>query len=139
MTLHQLEAMRAGGIHDQRAAASCCYSTDREWLVPHFEEDALRPRALILGTAYVDGWLVTRDALGRVSRAGIVTYVKRDLTSDHGAFGICGGTPTARRGDLLRVNTGAARRVLPPPTTRAGGQHWGVTELRQLRARREHP
>src|SRR5205085_3098515 len=38
LALRQLEAMRAGGIHDQLGGGFHRYSTDREWLVPHFEK-----------------------------------------------------------------------------------------------------
>src|SRR5439155_1352774 len=38
MALRQLDAMRAGGIHDHLGGGFHRYSTDREWLVPHFEQ-----------------------------------------------------------------------------------------------------
>ena len=33
-----LEAMNAGGIHDHLGGGYARYSTDAEWLVPHFEK-----------------------------------------------------------------------------------------------------
>src|SRR5262249_50186524 len=38
MVEHTLRAMRAGGIYDQIGYGFHRYSTDREWLVPHFEK-----------------------------------------------------------------------------------------------------
>ena len=33
-----LVAMKRGGIYDQLGGGLCRYSTDHEWLVPHFEK-----------------------------------------------------------------------------------------------------
>src|SRR5262249_25751472 len=38
MVVRQLDAMRRGGIHDHLGGGFHRYSTDREWLVPHFEK-----------------------------------------------------------------------------------------------------
>jgi uncharacterized protein YyaL (SSP411 family) len=38
MVTHTLTKMAAGGIHDQLAGGFHRYSTDDEWLVPHFEK-----------------------------------------------------------------------------------------------------
>ena len=87
MPLRQLEAMRVGGIHDHVGGGFHRYSTDREWLVPHFEKMRY-DQALILD-AFVDGWLVTRDERWAAVARGIVEYVLHDLTSEGGAF-FCG-------------------------------------------------
>ena len=79
-----LRAMRRGGIYDQIGFGFHRYSTDREWLVPHFEK-MLYDQALLL-TAYAEGFQATRDPLfGSVVRE-IASYVLRDLTSPEGAF-----------------------------------------------------
>ncbi len=48
-----LDAMAAGGIHDQLGGGFARYSTDDEWLVPHFEkmlyDNALLTRAYLHG------------------------------------------------------------------------------------------
>ena len=56
-----LDAMAAGGIHDQLGGGFARYSTDDFWLVPHFEK-MLYDNAL-LTRAYLHGYLVTGDAL----------------------------------------------------------------------------
>lgn len=38
MVVKTLKSMAAGGIHDHIGGGFCRYSTDREWLVPHFEK-----------------------------------------------------------------------------------------------------
>lgn len=52
MALHTLDAMAAGGIHDQLGGGFHRYSTDSEWRVPHFEmmlyDQALIARAYLL-------------------------------------------------------------------------------------------
>src|SRR5947209_4297052 len=55
-----LDAMTAGGIHDQLGGGFHRYATDAVWLVPHFEQ-MLYDNAQ-LARAYVHGWQVTGDA-----------------------------------------------------------------------------
>ncbi len=49
-----LDAMMAGGIHDQIGGGFARYSVDASWLVPHFEK-MLYDNALLAG-AYLHGW-----------------------------------------------------------------------------------
>ncbi len=127
MCVHQLEAMRAGGIHDQVGGGFHRYSTDREWLVPHFEK-MLYDQALILD-AYVDGWLVTRDARWAEVARGIVTNVKRDLTSERGAF-FCGedADSEGEEGRFYVWTPAQIAEALPPEDARVVAEHWDVTE-----------
>ena len=128
MALHQLEAMRAGGIHDQVGGGFHRYSTDREWLVPHFEK-MLYDQALILD-AYVDGWLATHDPRWAEVARGIVTYVRRDLTSDRGAF-FCGedADSEGEEGRFYVWTPAQLAEALTPDDARVVAEHWGVTEL----------
>ena len=50
-----LDAMAAGGMHDQLGGGFARYSTDDFWLVPHFEK-MLYDNAL-LTRAYLHGYL----------------------------------------------------------------------------------
>jgi uncharacterized protein YyaL (SSP411 family) len=79
-----LDAMAAGGMHDQAGGGFHRYSVDDYWLVPHFEK-MLYDQAL-LGGAYLRGWLVTREPRYRRVLEGIVGYVLRDLTHPLGGF-----------------------------------------------------
>ena len=63
-----LDAMAAGGIHDQLGGGFARYSTDDSWLVPHFEK-MLYDNAL-LTRAYLHGYLVTGEIRYRGSRRG---------------------------------------------------------------------
>ncbi len=79
-----LDAMAAGGMHDQVGGGFHRYSVDEYWLVPHFEK-MLYDQALLAG-AYLRGWLVTREPRYRRVLEGIVDYVLRDLTHPLGGF-----------------------------------------------------
>jgi uncharacterized protein YyaL (SSP411 family) len=79
-----LEAMRLGGIFDQVGFGFHRYSTDREWLVPHFEK-MLYDQAL-LALAYLETYQATgKETYGTTAR-GIFTYVLRTMTSQGGGF-----------------------------------------------------
>ncbi len=79
-----LDAMAAGGMHDQVGGGFHRYSTDPYWLVPHFEK-MLYDQALLLG-AYTRGWLVTPAARYQRVADGIVDYVTRDLAHPDGGW-----------------------------------------------------
>jgi uncharacterized protein YyaL (SSP411 family) len=55
-----LDAMSSGGIYDHLAGGFARYSTDRRWLVPHFEK-MLYDNALLV-RAYTHAWQLTGDA-----------------------------------------------------------------------------
>ncbi len=94
MAFSQLDAMRAGGIHDHLGGGFHRYATDAAWLVPHFEK-MLYDQAQ-LAWAYLDGHVIAGSAgdssdpvraraYAETAR-GILTYVLRDLTSPEGGF-----------------------------------------------------
>ncbi len=79
-----LDRMAAGGIYDQIGGGFHRYSTDAEWLAPHFEK-MLYDNAL-LAAAYLDAWLVTRDENdARVVRETL-DYELREMRDPGGAF-----------------------------------------------------
>lgn len=79
-----LEAMHRGGIYDHIGFGFSRYSSDNQWLVPHFEK-MLYDNAL-LAIAYLEAYQATgREWFGEVARQ-IFTYVLRDMTSRSGAF-----------------------------------------------------
>jgi uncharacterized protein YyaL (SSP411 family) len=62
-----LDAMAAGGIYDHLGGGFARYSTDRRWLVPHFEK-MLYDNALLART-YLHAWQLTgKDAYRQVVR-----------------------------------------------------------------------
>ncbi len=84
MASETLQGMAAGGIHDQVGGGFHRYSTDAQWLVPHFEK-MLYDNAL-LATTYLEGYQATgNEAFARLTR-DILRYIERDMTSPQGAF-----------------------------------------------------
>jgi uncharacterized protein YyaL (SSP411 family) len=82
MAVTTLDAMAAGGIHDHLGGGFARYSTDNQWLVPHFEKMLYDQAGLL--RAFLHGWQTTGrpDYLSVVE--DIVTYVARDLTGSEG-------------------------------------------------------
>lgn len=79
-----LHAMRLGGIFDQVGFGFHRYSTDAEWLVPHFEKMLYDQALLVL--AYTEAYQVTSDVLFKLTAKEVLEYVLRDLTSPEGVF-----------------------------------------------------
>ncbi|MBI1799252.1 MAG: thioredoxin domain-containing protein [Candidatus Eisenbacteria bacterium] len=84
MAARQLDAMRAGGIHDHLGGGFHRYSTDAVWLVPHFEK-MLYDQAQLANT-YLEGFLSTANPDFAAAARDIFGYVGRDLTAPAGAF-----------------------------------------------------
>ncbi|MFX1331319.1 MAG: thioredoxin domain-containing protein [Promethearchaeota archaeon] len=79
-----LREMRKGGIWDHIGFGFHRYSTDAEWLLPHFEK-MLYDQAMLLH-AYIETFEATGDAFYSDVAQDIIQYVFRDLTSPEGAF-----------------------------------------------------
>jgi uncharacterized protein YyaL (SSP411 family) len=79
-----LQAMRRGGIYDHVGFGFHRYSTDSQWLVPHFEK-MLYDQAM-LAMAYTEAYQATgKEDYGKTARE-IFTYVLRDMTAPEGGF-----------------------------------------------------
>ncbi|MDF1657164.1 MAG: thioredoxin domain-containing protein [Verrucomicrobiales bacterium] len=79
-----LTEMRRGGIYDHVGFGIHRYSTDSEWLVPHFEK-MLYDQALVT-RIYLEAYQVTgKERYARTARE-ILAYVQRDMTSATGGF-----------------------------------------------------
>ncbi|MEO6595677.1 MAG: thioredoxin domain-containing protein [Planctomycetota bacterium] len=79
-----LAAMRRGGIYDQLGGGFHRYSTDRRWLVPHFEK-MLYDNAM-LASCYVDAWLATGDANYATVARETLDYLLREMRHERGGF-----------------------------------------------------
>jgi uncharacterized protein YyaL (SSP411 family) len=84
MVERTLKSMRCGGIYDQLGFGFHRYSTDSQWLVPHFEK-MLYDQAMS-AMAYTEAYQATRnDDYGKTAQE-ILTYVLRDMTAPEGGF-----------------------------------------------------
>jgi uncharacterized protein YyaL (SSP411 family) len=81
---HALGAMAQGGMYDLIGGGFSRYSTDNEWLVPHFEK-MLYDNAL-LSRAYLHAYLITgEDSFRRICEATL-DFVMREMTDSSGGF-----------------------------------------------------
>jgi len=87
MALHTLRAMRQGGIWDQLAGGIHRYSTDRHWLVPHFEK-MLYDQALVAYVA-LEAYQLTSDSQYYEMAENLLEFVLQEMTAPEGGF-YCG-------------------------------------------------
>ena len=79
-----LQKIFAGGIYDQLGGGLSRYSTDYEWLVPHFEK-MLYDNSLFVW-ALIETFQITKNPLYESAVRDVLAYVSRDMTSPAGAF-----------------------------------------------------
>lgn len=79
-----LDSMKNGGIYDHIGFGFSRYSTDKKWLIPHFEK-MLYDNALLC-IAYAEAFLATGNKSYSETAREILDYVLRDMTSPEGGF-----------------------------------------------------
>ncbi|MES2155777.1 MAG: thioredoxin domain-containing protein [bacterium] len=79
-----LEAMARGGIHDHLGGGFHRYSTDADWLLPHFEK-MLYDQAM-LAFAFTEGFAASGSAAYAAVVRSTLDYVVRDLADPAGGF-----------------------------------------------------
>ncbi len=84
MAEHTLLQMYRGGIFDHIGFGFCRYSTDKKYLVPHFEKMLYDNALLIL--AYCRAYGITKNELYLEIGEKTATYILREMTSEQGAF-----------------------------------------------------
>jgi uncharacterized protein len=126
MGLRTLDAMAAGGIYDHIVGGFCRYSTDAQWLVPHFEK-MLTDQAQ-LARAYLHAW---QDG-GRAEYMGVVTetldFVLRDLSTPDGAlYSSFDADAGGVEGSHATFTLEELRQILPPPLVGPAADWYGIT------------
>jgi uncharacterized protein YyaL (SSP411 family) len=79
-----LQRMARGGIYDHLGGGFARYSTDNDWLAPHFEK-MLYDNAQ-LARVYLRAWQVTGDESFRRVVEQTLDYVVRDMRHEDGGF-----------------------------------------------------
>ncbi|MFQ5380352.1 MAG: thioredoxin domain-containing protein [Dehalococcoidia bacterium] len=84
MVRRTLGAMASGGIYDQLGGGFARYSTDREWLVPHFEKMLYDNAQLV--RVYLHAFQFTGDETFRRIARETLDYLLRDMRHPEGGF-----------------------------------------------------
>jgi len=84
MVTKTLDSMRLGGIFDHVGFGFHRYSTDRHWLLPHFEKMLYDQAMLML--AYSEAYQVTGNDRYAETATDIHRYLVRDMQSREGGF-----------------------------------------------------
>jgi uncharacterized protein YyaL (SSP411 family) len=84
MVRKTLDNMASGGIYDHIGGGFHRYSTDREWLVPHFEK-MLYDNAL-LSVAFTEAYLVTKEESYKQVSQETLEWVLREMTDKEGGY-----------------------------------------------------
>ncbi|HET8570922.1 MAG TPA: thioredoxin domain-containing protein [Candidatus Limnocylindria bacterium] len=84
MVMVTLDRMADGGIHDQLGGGFARYSTDAQWLVPHFEK-MLYDNAL-LAHCYLEAWRATGVQRYADVARDTLDFMLRELQTDAGGF-----------------------------------------------------
>ncbi|MCF8482964.1 MAG: thioredoxin domain-containing protein [Rhodospirillum sp.] len=79
-----LGAMSEGGIYDHLGGGFARYSTDDDWLVPHFEKMLYDNAQLIELMTLV--WKDTKSTLLAQRTAETIAWLDREMTGENGAF-----------------------------------------------------
>ena len=82
--LLSLDKMLQGGMYDQIGGGFARYSTDNEWLVPHFEK-MLYDNALLI-TSLSEAFQFTRYEKYKVAIEETLAFVERELLHKEGGF-----------------------------------------------------
>jgi uncharacterized protein YyaL (SSP411 family) len=111
MAERTLDHMAQGGMFDHLGGGFCRYSTDRKWLIPHFEK-MLYDNALLL-KIYAQAYRIARREAYREVAGRIVEYLAREMLSPEGGFYAAQDADSeGREGAYSALEPGDALRVL---------------------------
>ncbi len=84
MVITTLNHLAGGGIYDQLGFGFHRYSTDRKWLIPHFEKMLYDNAQLLL--LYLEAFQMTKNNAYADIAKEIITYLTREMQSSEGLF-----------------------------------------------------
>jgi uncharacterized protein YyaL (SSP411 family) len=133
MMVKTLQAMAAGGLHDQLGGGFHRYSVDARWRLPHFEK-MLYDQAQ-LANVYLSAAQLTGDSSLRATAEDTLRYVRERLTDPEGGFytaedadSVDPGNPEKRREGAYYVWTAREiEKILEPKEAQIFGFAHGVT------------
>ncbi len=84
VVVHALKAMAQGGMYDVIGGGFSRYSTDNDWLVPHFEK-MLYDNAQ-LAQVYLHAWQISKEPIFRKVVEQTLDFVKNEMLDQQGGF-----------------------------------------------------
>ena len=122
-----LDKLAKSGTADQLGGGFHRYSTDAQWLVPHFEK-MLYDQAL-LATAYLETHQATRKGIYAVVARGILDYVLYHMTGPEGGFYSAEDADSdGAEGKFYAWRPEEIQQVLGPETGKILSDFYGVSE-----------
>ncbi|WP_412062607.1 thioredoxin domain-containing protein [Rubrivirga sp. IMCC45206] len=127
-----LRAIRRGGVYDQVGGGLHRYSTDRAWLLPHFEKMLYDQAGYAIACA--EAWAATGAGDVREAAETTLAYVLRDLRGDHGAFHAAEDADSLdadghrEEGAFYVWTTAELAAVLGPDDAALAASVWGATD-----------
>lgn len=125
MVHRTLVAMRFGGVYDHIGGGIHRYSTDREWIVPHFEK-MLYDQAMCLA-AYSMAYSLTKTPFFLEVGQEILQYLTREMKSESGLFYSAQDADTnGEEGVFYQWDYRDLQRLLTPEELSACEQFWDI-------------
>ena len=82
--LFSLERMASGGLFDHLGGGFCRYSTDEQWMIPHFEKMLYDNGPLL--SLNTQAWCITGDAVYQDTALETADWVIREMQSAEGGY-----------------------------------------------------
>ena len=126
MALQTLGHMYRGGLFDHIGGGCSRYSTDRRWLIPHFEK-MLYDNALLAYTT-LEAFQMTSRSFFRTMAEQTLQYLLRELTSPEGGF-YCGqdADSDGKEGAYYGFTPQEIEHLLGPKDSAAFCAYFGIT------------
>lgn len=127
MAEYTLMQMYRGGMFDHIGFGFCRYSTDKKFLVPHFEKMLYDNALLIL--AYCKAYAVTKKAIYLEIAEKTADYILREMTSPEGGFYSAQDADIeGEEGKYYLFTTDEITEVLGEEAGEAFIRHYGISE-----------
>jgi uncharacterized protein YyaL (SSP411 family) len=137
IALTTLKRMCEGGIYDQLGGGFCRYSTDAQWMIPHFEK-MLYDNAPLLGLL-ADAWLVSADALYQRCAAETAAWMMREMQSPEGGYySSLDADSEGEEGKFYVWDREEVQRLLSPQEYAATAAHYGLDQPPNFENRHWH-
>ena len=128
MAAHTLQQMYRGGLFDHIGGGFCRYSTDRRFLVPHFEKMLYDNALLIL--AYCEIYAVTKKKLYLLIAERTADFVLREMTApDGGFYSAQDADSDGEEGKYYLFTPEELVRLLGPEEGGVFNQHFDITHV----------